>query len=862
MSKILKKRTVFYAVGILIITFFAVVTAISRIVPHSAYALLDEYEAISLGGTEFAPGETLSVEYDGESVAPVITVDTHTVDEILYYEGASFGSATLLASAPASAGHYWVTLKEGGTSLLEGVPFDIEPKAVKLSVSAIDTTYSGAAKTVTATYKDVGGATCNAKATLVGANNVDAGSTFRYTFEIEDGNYKIAPGDIDLDRYSIVGGVAGTVVYTINKATIPTCILEQKEIPVYDGQVQRFSFDPEVLAEDVQGVAGNRDAFSVKFKLSGESEESYAENREDILWGKDAGEYVFDCMVEMTNHETEYRQVTFSIAPRPVTVEYTSQRKEVFYGDVAAWEALGAEMSGNEYYLTADLAEGDSLFDIVDVDMVGTSGSVISALGPDLDAGRYDLVVTPTGNGNYDVTIDLGLEAFLTVKRNPISVVLNVEDTVYGTAFVAPTVGQGIDVTGWKGSDDASLIRATNLRVSYASVGDTADRFSVASGAWTTDVPAKAGEYYVVAEISGLSNYEDATVDKKFTIAKKKLYVAVEDRTVTYGDEAPAYTANIIGFAYEETVADLDGELVFVCGYARRDGVGTKPIVASGYTSADYDIVYVGGTLTVEAKDITVTADNKTSVFGDALALLTVQADLVEGDVAEDVYSLSSAVSSDSKAGRYAIVVTAKENKNYAIMTVDGVYTITERKTVLAGGKTRYYKEVSAEEAASEEGVDLTVLFKNAAADPAKRKEVKVYAGELSITFNANAIQAASSLSEVIIKVKSNEDEKTADIILPNVRGTVEMSYDEAVSSEKTIKVFRIGENGKKTVVDSVYRDGTITFDADGSARYVVKSALTTRSIVIVVAVCVLAGFMIALAVFIFLKIEKRSKTE
>ncbi len=263
-----------------------------------------------------------------------------------------------------------------------------QPIEVKLTVSAIDTTYSGTAKTITATYLDANNETRNAKATLVG-NNVNAGDTFRYVFEIEDPNYKIAPGDIDLDRYSIVNGVAGTAVYTVNKATIPTCNLEQKETIVYDGQIKRFALD--LLPEDVQGVAGDRD-FTIKYKLSEESEECYAEDRSDVMQGKDAGVYSFDCKVVMANHETLYRQVDFTIAPRPVTVEYSSQRKEVFYGDEEGWDALGAEMTDSNFYLTADLADGDSLSDIVTVDMIGEGGSALCDLGPTLDAGRYVFV--------------------------------------------------------------------------------------------------------------------------------------------------------------------------------------------------------------------------------------------------------------------------------------------------------------------------------------------------------------------------------------------------------------------------------------------------------------------------------------
>ena len=86
------------------------------------------------------------------------------------------------------------------------------------------------------------------------------------------------------------------------------------------------------------------------------------------------------------------------------------------------------------------------------------------------------------------------------------------------------------------------------------------------------------------------------------------------------------------------------------------------------------------------------------------------------------------------------------------------------------------------------------------------------------------------------------------------------MPFDGAVSSEKEVKVFRIGDDGKKTTVSAVFRDGVITFDADGSARYVVTCGYTTRTIVRIVAVCVAAAIVIALCILLFLKIEKKNK--
>lgn len=89
------------------------------------------------------------------------------------------------------------------------------------------------------------------------------------------------------------------------------------------------------------------------------------------------------------------------------------------------------------------------------------------------------------------------------------------------------------------------------------------------------------------------------TATKTFTINKAALTVKADDKTVTFGDEAPTYSAQFSGFAEGDSKNDLDGALVLTCNYTKGDYATTYAIVPSGLTSRNYNIVFKTGWLAV-----------------------------------------------------------------------------------------------------------------------------------------------------------------------------------------------------------------------------------------------------------------------
>src|SRR5205823_3948929 len=99
-------------------------------------------------------------------------------------------------------------------------------------------------------------------------------------------------------------------------------------------------------------------------------------------------------------------------------------------------------------------------------------------------------------------------------------------------------------------------------------------------------------------------------------------------------------------------------------------------IKASGASDPDYTISYVNGTLTVTPAPLTITADNKSKVYGAALPALTASySGFVNGDTPASLTTaptLSTAATAGSHVGSYALTASAAASPNYTITYVGG----------------------------------------------------------------------------------------------------------------------------------------------------------------------------------------------
>ena len=251
-------------------------------------------------------------------------------------------------------------------------------------------------------------------------------------------------------------------------------------------------------------------------------------------------------------------QKKFDITTAALTV--TADNKQVTYGDAAPQYTVSyTGFVNNE---TAAV-------------LGGTLAFACSYVKNQTGAGNYD--ITPSGytSSNYDITFTKGT---LTVGKKALEdgFIANIQALIYNGVAQEPA-----PVVTFNGM---TLVKGTDYSVSYEN--------NVNVGTATATVTALAN-----------STKYSGSASKTFSITKKALTVTADNKSVTFGDDAPTYTESYDGFVNNETKAVLGGTLALTCSYVKNQtGAGNYDITPSGLTSSNYDITFTKGTLTVGKK--------------------------------------------------------------------------------------------------------------------------------------------------------------------------------------------------------------------------------------------------------------------
>ncbi len=208
------------------------------------------------------------------------------------------------------------------------------------------------------------------------------------------------------------------------------------------------------------------------------------------------------------------------------------------------------------------------------------------------------------------------------------------------------------------------------------------------SGSRSPVAPTHAGTYKVIATSAADSsehhNWSGTTKETTLVINKAKLTVRAEDKSVVYGESAPANSYSVDGWQYSDgddllggaaaayTVQNLEGH-----DYAVGDDAGstyTISVKLSGYSLADYEIPeenYETGTLTVAQRRIRIV------VSGDISTVYSKKAFTLDDD-ASTKEKANGTYWTATKGGQYYDVVLGD------ILTVQ--YTINGGVNAVAAG--------------------------------------------------------------------------------------------------------------------------------------------------------------------------------
>ena len=354
------------------------------------------------------------------------------------------------------------------------------------------------------------------------------------------------------------------------------------------------------------------------------------------LVGSGSGKFRYNSDETATNYSTALGSGVHTIYREQPTVTVAVNSTSKTYD--------GAEYSGNAGASTSGFVNGDT--------SAALTGSLTygGAAQGAVNAGSYAITASGYGNGlGYGISYANGT---LTINKANLTVTADNQTRLYGGAN--PTFTQTI--TGFVNGENASTAGVTGS----------------ATGSSTATTTTGVGSYTITGGTGTLSaaNYDFTSANGTLTINKRPITVTADAKTKTYGDTDPS-------LSYSVTSGSLVGSDTLSVALTRAAGenAGTYTINAWALANGNYLITANNGTLTINKRPITVTADNKSKTSGAAEPKFTYQ--VTSGSlVGTDTLTGALTRPAGEKAGTYVIDASALANGNYLITANNGTLTI------------------------------------------------------------------------------------------------------------------------------------------------------------------------------------------
>ncbi|TCC89347.1 T9SS type B sorting domain-containing protein [Pedobacter frigiditerrae] len=226
-----------------------------------------------------------------------------------------------------------------------------------------------------------------------------------------------------------------------------------------------------------------------------------------------------------------------------------------------------------------------------------------------VNTGVYQIIPSGLSANNYDLNYIAGTLNIIQSGSNEIT-------------FNSQTAGANLNVTYGNGSIDASAVASSGLTVTYVSSNPAVAQVS---NNGTVTVLA-AGSTTITASQSGDANQVAATpISFIINVQKKALTITANNANKVYDAQAYA-TGNGVsytGFVTGENEQNLQGNLSYTGTAIGATAVGSYFISPTGYTANNYAINYQDGSLTITKAGLSITAEAKTKIYGDADPALT-----------------------------------------------------------------------------------------------------------------------------------------------------------------------------------------------------------------------------------------------
>ena len=254
------------------------------------------------------------------------------------------------------------------------------------------------------------------------------------------------------------------------------------------------------------------------------------------------------------------------------------------------------------------------------------------------------------------------------------------------------------------------------------------------------------GSYGVtVALVNGNYAWSDGSTSSltySYSINKITLTVTAENKTITYGDEAPTYTATYSGFISGENESVLKGTLTFECPYTKGSDAGTYTIKPTGLDADNYTLNFVNGTLTVSKQSVAKpTSAGKTYTYNNA------NQTFVLNNFDANTMTVSNNV--QKNADTYTVTVSLKDTANYqwADGTTDPLtfsFVINKKEINLDGDKYT----ITWDGETGSTGTDFTYYWANTLIAPVATITDLETTEEINLKFVSSNIQGLGGVNK------------------------------------------------------------------------------------------------------------------
>ena len=337
---------------------------------------------------------------------------------------------------------------------------------------------------------------------------------------------------------------------------------------------------------------------------------------------KNAGTYEFVASITDGNYVIS-SNATKEIVMNKAAITLTAKNQTSVYGDLIAT-------------LNYDITSG-SIFNNDDLN-INLSTEALSTSS----VGEYAITISASNN-NYAITLN---NATYTIKQKGVEIVWDASEsyTYNGTNQILSVTAKYKDING--------LDIKVTLNISEFK---------------------NAGTYEFVASITDGNYVISSNATKEIVMNKAAITLTAKNQTSVYGDL-------IATLSYDITSGSIfnndDLNINLATEATSTSNVGTYPITISA-SNDNYDITLNNATYTITKRAITISANDKTSVYGDTIVDLdyTTSGSIIGSDNLN--INLATTATSTSNVGEYDITITAS-NDNYNITLNNAKYTITK----------------------------------------------------------------------------------------------------------------------------------------------------------------------------------------